>query len=184
MRRQQDPATGAARAARKRRLWTPLAPEARKAALAAYLAWLGFSLLAQLVNAALGARDIAQFAMDAEDWEPFAWELTSWLGYALAAPLVLALDAQLVARGTRAPLRALACAGASLAFSAVHLFVMFGGRTLVYAQLEESYVLGSISRRFAEEYPKDVAALLILLGVAWFWRRALAPPPAPPSDPR
>lgn len=162
----------------------PLEPKAlaRRAAVAAYLAWLAFSLLAQLVNAALGARDVAIFAMDAADWEPFAWELTSWLGYALAAPLVLALDAELHARGLRAPARALAYAAASLPFAGLHLLVTMAARIGVYELNGGSYRVGSLFERFAEGYPQDAVVLLILLGVALFWRRALAPAETKPLE--
>src|SRR5262245_55647765 len=83
---EDGPVTNAELSGTKRPLWTPLAPEARRAALAAYAAWLVFSLFAQMVNAISGVRDIERLAMDADAWEPFVWEGTSWLGYAVSAP--------------------------------------------------------------------------------------------------
>jgi hypothetical protein len=184
---EDGPVTNAELSGTKGLRWIPLAREARRALVAAYAAWLGFSLIAQLVNAVSGARDIERLAMDAALWEPFVWEMTSWLGYALTAPLVLTLDAQLAAQGTRPPVRVLAYAAASFVFSGGHMLVMFGSRPLIYGLLGDRYGVGSLADRFVYEYPKDVVALLILLGVALFWRRAFAPEPAaeaaPPSDP-
>lgn len=147
--------------------------------LSQYATWLAFSLIAVLINSVSGVADSARSGSPTPAWHHFAWELTSWFAYLIVAPATFWLDNAAAARRIRPPLRLLGYAGFSLIFSGLHIVLMIGSRPTVFALFGDHYEIGSWASRFAYEYPKDIVAYLIVLGIAVFWRRSAAAEAAP-----
>jgi hypothetical protein len=144
-----------------------------------YATWLAFSLVAVLINSASGVADAARSGSVMPAWHHYGWELTSWFAYVLVTPATFWLDNAAAARSVRLPVRLLGYAGFSLIFSGLHIAFMLGSRPPVFALLGDHYEIGSWAGRFAYEYPKDIVAYLIVLGIAVFWRRSAVAEAAP-----
>jgi hypothetical protein len=138
-----------------------------------YGTWLAFSLVAVLINSVSGVADAARAGSATPAWHHFAWELTSWFAYATFTPAVFWLDNAAAARRARPLVRLLGYVGFSFIFSGLHVALMIGSRPAVFALLGDHYEIGSWAGRFAYEYPKDIVAYLIVLGIAVFWRRSV-----------
>jgi LytTr DNA-binding domain len=136
--------------------------------------WLGFSLLAALINAISGVADIMRSGDSTPAWHEYVYELTSWFGFAIVVPALFLLDNALATRKVALPGRLLIYAAFSVVFSAVHIFLMVGARPPVFALFGDHYGIGSWLDRFTYEYPKDIVTYLIALGVAALQRRSVA----------
>jgi DNA-binding LytR/AlgR family response regulator len=167
--------TNAAVSVTKRpRLSLRFGPQERRLLLAQYATWLSFNLLGIVVNAVSVASDIARSRSGTAAWEPWVWEATSWLGFAVAAPLIFVLSNEAARRGVRPVVRLLAFAVISVPFSALHVALMIGARHVAYDLVGRRYGVWPWLTRFLYEYPKDLVALVLILGVGLFWRVALA----------
>ncbi len=119
-------------------------------------------------------------------WEPWAWEGTSAIGWALLVPAIgfaaLRLRPPRVRWGTAAAVHA----GLSLPASLAHVGVMAALRSAIYAAHGVAYDFGPVWPTLAYEYRKDALSyVLVTLGfLAWdVVRRARAGvPPAIPAS--
>lgn len=151
--------------------------------LRAYAVVAALVALIDVVNVLSALHDAGRRGEHLAVWEPATWEATSGLAELVACPLIYAA-LRLAPPGRRSwaaapPIHA----GASLAFSAVHILLMMAARTAVYGALGLHYRVEAGAALY--EYRKDVLAYLVLAGVFHHFtarqpasRPAAGPPPA------
>lgn len=156
---------------------------ARLAALAAFAALgLGFAV----VNALSEIDDRSRSGDRVASWEPWTWELTSFIAFLIIAPLVFIASQRLTPPHLRWPASLPLLALLSLPFSAAHVALMIALRHAIYAMMDERYVgTGGLLDVFVYEYRKDLltyAALLVLPHVAGALLRKPKEADAPAGD--
>lgn len=143
---------------------------------------LGFALLVVTVNAASAAHDLAAHAIRFSLWEPWCWELSSWLGLAAVfGPLLIVVN-RLVTRGYSPVVMLGVFLVASVVFSALHVAIMVGSRVLIYHLVGRTYDFGPVLTGFIYEYRKDLVACVLAAGLVFLWHRRKPPVVDRPSN--
>ena len=154
---------------------------ARRLALAIFLA---VGLAFAVVNALSELDERARAGRPVETWEPWCWELTSFLSFLMLAPLIFRLSERLwpprVAWPAALPAHLLISIPASLA----HSLIMIGLREAIYAALGDRYGYGSddLGAVLIYEYRKDVISYAVLVALPHVVRRLLEVRHAPAPD--
>jgi hypothetical protein len=155
----------------------------RRLALAIFFA-VGLSFA--IVNALSELDERARAGRPVETWEPWCWELTSFLSFLLLAPVIFRLSERLwpprvlwpAALGTHLLL--------SIPASLAHSLLMIGLREAIYAALGERYGYGSddLGAILLYEYRKDLISYAVLVALPHVARRLLEVRHAPAPDGR
>jgi DNA-binding LytR/AlgR family response regulator len=142
----------------------------RRAALAAVAAYAVIGLGFAIVNALSELDERSRAGRPVGSWEPWTWELTSFVGFLAVAPLVVRASQRL--RPPFLPWRAAIplLALLSVPISIAHVAIMTGLRHAIYAAVGDTYRgAGPALEVLLYEYRKDLltyAALLLLPHVA------------------
>lgn len=131
-----------------------------------------------LVNAFSTLHDLARFGRDTPLWKPLLWEASSGVVILALAPLVRWLVLASLTRTSRPWLIVTLHAGATIAFSTLHVAGMVLLRKLGYwAAGAGEYSFGFSSGNLFYELRKDVLVYLLLATL--FWLVELWRPPQP-----
>ena len=145
---------------------------ARRLALAIFFA---VGLAFAIVNALSELDERARVGRPVETWEPWCWELTSFLSFLLLAPIIFRLSQRLWPPRLAWP----AALGVHLLFSIpaslAHSLIMIGLREAIYAALGDRYSYGSddLGAVLLYEYRKDLISYAILAALPHIARRLL-----------
>ena len=142
----------------------------RQLAIGFWVVWL---TVGTVVNASSVLRDFARAGLEVATWEPWVWEGSSHLLFALLIPAVLWFDRRFgFAPGRwRGPL--LAHALATVPFSLAHVGGMVALRKLAYQAAGSRYDFGDVPAELLYEFRKDVASYAFIVLVFYAWRRLL-----------
>jgi hypothetical protein len=162
-------------------VWWGMDGVSRRVALKAYAAMALLILVFDTENVFSALREHARSGHPIAVWEPVLWEGSSALAYLTFAPI-----AYLAA--TFAPPRrggwlrfVLVHPPASVLVSSLHILGMTQIRFAVYALLGLHY--GGRPFDFVYEYPKDIPAYVLMVGLVWLFRevelRRAQPAPSP-----
>ena len=135
--------------------------------------------LVDSVNVLSALHDAARRGQRLAVWEPVTWEATSGIAVLIACPIIFA--ALRIAPPGRRPWIAtlLIHAGASLAFSALHIGLMMALRIAIYGVLGFRYAVEAGAAPY--EYRKDLLAYLVLAGVIELFTARRLPSRATPQ---
>ena len=136
----------------------------RRAMLVAWLVFAAIGLAFAIVNAVSELDERARMGRPVDAWEPWCWELTSFAGFLLIAPLIFFLSLRLrpprLGWGAAITLLALLSIPASLA----HVALMLGLRHAIYAALGDGYSgAGPLLDVLVYEYRKDLITYAVLV---------------------
>jgi len=138
-----------------------------------------------IVNSLSEIDERARWGRPVEAWEPWCWELTSFLGFLAVAPLVLALSLRLrpprlswpAALGTHVFL--------TLPFSLSHVAIMVALRHALYWVQSDSYsAAGTWIEVLVYEYRKDLISYAVLALLPHVAARLVDSGGAPPASPQ
>lgn len=138
---------------------------------AQFVLLLVFTFLVALINGQSVTSDLYSRHVPFDVWEPWCWELTSWVGLAIAFAPAIMLDARIARRSLSPGLRFGLYLLLSVAFSVIHVATMIGLRLLVYRLHERAYDFGPLAPGLLYEYRKDLATFLVAIGLAFLWRK-------------
>lgn len=135
----------------------------RRARLVAFAIFGVLGLAFAVVNALSELDERSRMGHRVEAWEPWCWELSSFAGFLVIAPLVFRLSQllrpPLFTWGSALALHVLLTLPASLA----HVAVMIGLRHGAYAALGDSYsAAGTLLDVLVYEYRKDLISYAVL----------------------
>ncbi len=132
-----------------------------------------------LVDAASVSTDLQRAGIAVKSWEPFAWELSSWLSWSLVTPVLLWWFHEVRRRVSSWPELVVRLALASLICSAAHVGLMIGQRLAIYRLAGSSYEFGPLFDGFIYEYRKDALSVCLMIGMTYLWPKPQsAPEPA------
>jgi DNA-binding LytR/AlgR family response regulator len=155
--------------------------ESGGAFLRAYAVVAALLALIDSVNVLTALHDAARRGEHLAAWELATWEATSGLAELVACPLIYAA-LRLAPPGRRSWVSVLPIhAGASLAFSALHITLMMAARIAIYGALGFHYRIEAGAALY--EYRKDLLAYLVLAGVFHLFTARRPAEPAPPAPP-
>lgn len=146
--------------------------------------FVGFGLVYLVVNATSLIDERRTLGQPIDGWQPWIWELTSFLAWLLLLPAILWIASGAQAFGS--PARAFAAhLLATVPVSLGHTGAMFAMRKLAYATAGERYLLsGPFLDVLVYEYRKDVITYAsIVLTFLVLRRLATAPPPTSVNQP-
>ena len=132
--------------------------------------WVLVGLVYIWSNASSVLADYERLGLDIAAWQPWTWEISSWISGLLLIPLILRYDTRFSLTGQH-PLRSL---GAHLIFSVIfsvcHVTGMVLIRKLVYFGMGEHYDFGYWPSELIYEYRKDVITYAWILAVIYIYR--------------
>lgn len=156
----------------------------RRLSLAALSA---LTFLIAVVNSLSVGWDLRRRHIPAETWEPWCWELSSWIGLCAGFVVLVWLDDRIRRQSWGAVSKALAYAGMFPMFSVLHVATMVALRVLVYFSVGLRYDFGSPLGEGFYEVRKDAVtymlALLAIGGLRLALRAAGGPEPSRPRTP-
>lgn len=142
----------------------------------------GFGILYALVNATSLIDERRDLGQPVDAWQPWVWELTSFLAWLLFLPAILWIATRALSFG-RPVLVVAVHLLASIPVSLAHTATMSGLRKLAYSAVGESYRLsGPVFDILIYEYRKDAITYASIVLTFLVARRLTAPPP-PVSHP-
>lgn len=149
---------------------------ARRLALAIYFS---VGLAFAVVNALSELDQRARAGRPVETWEPWCWELTSFLSFLLLAPFILRLSQRLWPPRLSWPTAAGTHLLLSIPASLTHSLIMLGLREAIYAVLGERYGSDDLGAVLLYEYRKDLISYAVLVALPHLARRLIEVRQAP-----
>jgi len=135
--------------------------------------WTLFFLVNVVANSLVSGLDAARAGIPLSWWEPWVWEGSSGLLWALLIPVIVTFDA-------RFPLQLGAFHRAivphllmTLPVALAHVCGMFGLRALVYNALGDSYPWSNWWPEFGYEYLKDFRSYFSIIAMIYLYRFVL-----------
>lgn len=137
--------------------------------------WAVLTLVLNLVNAVTVLSDLRRNHIVVQAWEPYVWEMSSWVAM---APLIIAVfwvEWRAAANNWPAWKRLAAFVPATVIVSALHVAGMVLLREGAYLIARRDYDFGDIFAGYIYEYRKDLLSAAVGVLISFLYRRALRP---------